>query len=663
MSRNARHVVREKSGEDAPLWRMFHPDFKGKVVVVACKDGEEWFNLTIRDNFRVHDPAALKVELPQGKGDLGALGDPHAVGVLKQHTEKHGDKRLRKSKKPHDAVVVPHLVPEVAGISRIRLRKYNDYVVVSDTLEGLSVPGGGAAAGGSSAGSKPANDKKRKGDASAASGQKGLKLRRTRTAAILQPKPVFATPPSSPKVSDVEIKKEDRRSPSIEVVNPPSVRAEDTTKKPAAQTIDDSLDSADNLIDPYDIENRGGGGVGWGGKPKSPVSEKPKSPIAEKASVSTAAGNGVEDQPSIQPSETELEFYYRSYAIMGGLGTPYETLRARGLPRGNRINQLSSMLVGSSIIANAIMEDYESLGHKEEETARLRAEVKALVKAAREGAEQLKNDKAAFEKLKQTEAWATTADLKQVRSLAKLLSEERKGWREACARENEKLFRVLQELNNLKATNVALMKEKAVAEVATKEAEAHGAKVLEEADADCNKLNKIVEDLKVEVQNRVIILEEVTARATEAEARAREAAGARDSLTISLDQLKADRDWMRDQGIGHIVGTVLDAPENATAVNELKERAREAGFKAGYNECLSHVNPFYQSKFTDKRSGFHGIDTEALYAAVVHAYNNLSLSAIEDIEKCLEAEDYVDRLQLLYEHPEEDAGTSATKED
>ncbi|KAF5802909.1 hypothetical protein HanXRQr2_Chr06g0265081 [Helianthus annuus] len=189
---------------------------------------------------------------------------------------------------------------------------------------------------------------------------------------------------------------------------------------------------------------------------------------------------------------------------MGGLGTPYETLRARGLPRGNRINQLSSMLVGSSIIANAIMEDYESLGHKEEETARLRAEVKALVKAAREGAEQLKNDKAAFEKLKQTEAWATTADLKQVRSLAKLLSEERKGWREACARENEKLFRVLQELNNLKATNVALMKEKAVAEVATKEAEAHGAKVLEEADADCNKLNKIVEDLKVYT---VIILE------------------------------------------------------------------------------------------------------------------------------------------------------------
>ncbi|KAF5805296.1 hypothetical protein HanXRQr2_Chr05g0207621 [Helianthus annuus] len=257
------------------------------------------------------------------------------------------------------------------------------------------------------------------------------------------------------------------------------------------------------------------------------------------------------------------------------------------------------MLVGSSIIANAIMEDYESLGRKEEKIARLRAEAEALVKAAREGAEQLKKDK--------------------VRTLAKLLSDERKGWKEACARENEKLFRVRQELTNLKAANAALIKEKTAAEAAAKGVEARVSKVLEEADADRNKLNKSVEDLKVEVQNRVTILEDVTAHASEAEARAREATKARDSLTVSLNQLKADRDWMRDHDIGHIVGTILDAPENAAAVNEMKECARRAGFKAGYNECLGHVNPFYQSKFTDERSRFHGIDTEALYAAAVDA--------------------------------------------
>ncbi|KAJ0626844.1 hypothetical protein HanHA89_Chr01g0018601 [Helianthus annuus] len=115
--------------------------------------------------------------------------------------------------------------------------------------------------------------------------------------------------------------------------------------------------------------------------------------------------------------------------ILGVLGTPLEVNRVRALPRELRINQLFSMLVGSSIVANAIMEDYKVLGRREEETARLWAEAEELVKAAREGAEQLERDKAAFEQHKQTEEWAATAGLKQVRTLAKLLSDERKSWK------------------------------------------------------------------------------------------------------------------------------------------------------------------------------------------------------------------------------------------
>ncbi|KAJ0668926.1 hypothetical protein HanPI659440_Chr17g0695221 [Helianthus annuus] len=209
MSRKARPVVQEKMVE-APLWRMFCADFKGKVAVIAGEDGEEGFNRTIRDNFRLPERDVLEVVLPQGKGivvyfslivfkqvvpnecllmernaeDLGALGDPAAASVPKQRVQKMGNKRFRKQKKPHEPVVIPPLVPEVAGISRTHLRKYNDYMVVSDTLEGLGVLGGAAATGGSSVGAKPVDDKKRKGDAPVAGRQKGLKLRRTRTTAI-----------------------------------------------------------------------------------------------------------------------------------------------------------------------------------------------------------------------------------------------------------------------------------------------------------------------------------------------------------------------------------------------------------------------------------------------------------------------------------------------
>ncbi|KAF5812534.1 hypothetical protein HanXRQr2_Chr03g0087491 [Helianthus annuus] len=150
MSRKARPVVRGKV-VDAPLLRMFCPDFKGKVEGILGP----WETLMPR--------------------------------VPKQHVEKHGDKRLHRPKKLHEPVVVPPLVPEIAGISRVRLHKYNDYVVESDTLEGLGVLGGGAAAGGSSTGSRPADDKKRKGDAHAAGGQKGPKLRRARGVAISKP--------------------------------------------------------------------------------------------------------------------------------------------------------------------------------------------------------------------------------------------------------------------------------------------------------------------------------------------------------------------------------------------------------------------------------------------------------------------------------------------
>ncbi|KAJ0717223.1 hypothetical protein HanPI659440_Chr13g0521181 [Helianthus annuus] len=120
---------------------------------------------------------------------------------------------------------------------------------------------------------------------------------------------------------------------------------------------------------------------------------------------------------------------------------------------------------------------------------------------------------------------------------------------------------------------------------------------------------------------------------------------------------------MREHDIAHIVETILDAPENATSVDEMNERARQAGFKAGYKKCLSDVTPFVTSRLTDERSGFHGVDTKAAYITAVDAYNKLSISALDDIEKCLEVEDYMDRLRLLFDPPEEDEGAGGAKND
>ncbi|KAJ0476561.1 hypothetical protein HanHA300_Chr13g0478741 [Helianthus annuus] len=200
------------------------------------------------------------------------------------------------------------------------------------------------------------------------------------------------------------------------------------------------------------------------------------------------------------------------------------------------------MLVGGSIVANAILEDYTTLARREEETIQLRAKAEALMKTAQAAEEHLEKQKAKLEKLKKTEEWAASSDLKQVHSLATLLTEECKLWKEACARENEKLFHLRQKLNNLKAVNATPVKEKTAAEAAVKEAEARGAAAIKDAEARVAAAVKELADANAD----------------------------RSNLNKTVEELQ-------------IVEAILDAPENTAAVANVNERARHAGFKAGYN--------------------------------------------------------------------------------
>ncbi|KAM0009925.1 hypothetical protein Hdeb2414_s0083g00781721 [Helianthus debilis subsp. tardiflorus] len=238
--RRARPVVREKNGEDTALWRMFDPDFSGKVELLPCAEGEG-FNLDIVGNFRVPTRDVLNAPMPQGKGNLGALGKFETKTVPKKHAEKkHAKKLVRglQTKKP-EATAMPSLVSHVAGISRSCYRGYTDYVVVSDTLEGLGVPGGGAAAGGTSTGSKPADERKRKPEKAVDAGEKKhSRIQTKRTAAVSQAKPAVAAEPQQEDFSylfdaplspshdtavDAGVNKE-FNCPFVKVVSEPSAR-------------------------------------------------------------------------------------------------------------------------------------------------------------------------------------------------------------------------------------------------------------------------------------------------------------------------------------------------------------------------------------------------------------------------------------------------------
>ncbi|KAJ0622005.1 hypothetical protein HanIR_Chr01g0015211 [Helianthus annuus] len=691
--RRARPVLREKSGEKAVgLWRMFEPDFEGRVDLVAC--GQlEGFNLEIVGNFRVPTREILNAPVRGNKGTLGDLGKFKVKVGPKKHVERKQVKKPARGrgKEKTEGSTAPPLVSQAAGFGCSRC---------------------GAAIGGTAAGSTVAGEKRKPEQAAAGGGElKRRKLQSKRTGPT-QKKPAvtaeqqdagfsfFDAPlsPSHTTAADAGVPKEPA-APFVKVVPDPTVQAERTAEKVATQ-IFDTVDSSNNLISPNNGDNLDLR-FSDAGKQKSDA-EPQKSPAGEKVTGSSSGGAGY-DGPPIQPWESELEYYYRTYTPDRGTSyhRPPWTVMQGGDISNDHLHARRFWVVWAPHLKLIVPE----------EAARLRAEAEELVKAARAGAEQLERDRAAFEKQKQTAEWAATAELKQVHTLAKLLSDERKSWneklsnerktwKESWAKQNENPFRARQELANLRAANAYLAKEKAVAEAAVgraKEDEARTAKALEEAknagarfanalneaNADCTRLNQTV--------TREVKVADLTARVTVAEKRANEVVEARDALTSSFNQLEADCEWMRSRGIAHvsitcllyqmfsddliilvlqIVQSIMDAPETATGLDLVKQRARDAGFKAGYSRCISHINVMSKGGYTEERSGFRDVDTEALLDAVVASFYDTPLSCVEKLNECLEAADYVDRLRMLYADAEEEntagggqdgAGTSGTK--
>ncbi|KAM0070011.1 hypothetical protein Hdeb2414_s0001g00008251 [Helianthus debilis subsp. tardiflorus] len=187
--------------------------------------------------------------------------------------------------------------------------------------------------------------------------------------------------------------------------------------------------------------------------------------------------------------------------VLRGVGTPTELARLRASGCDNLYLQHSLHLFGGSMTGNVILRDWYPLARKEEECDRLKSKAAAVaMDKIRASEERLLKEKADFEAYKRTKEWAMAAGHKQVRSLTDLLSEVRKLWKEAFARENENFYRLHQENVILKAANAALVKEKIATVAAMKDAEASSeamVKALEEANVGHTRMAKTIEGAKV----------------------------------------------------------------------------------------------------------------------------------------------------------------------
>ncbi|KAF5753893.1 hypothetical protein HanXRQr2_Chr17g0785201 [Helianthus annuus] len=326
--RKARPVLREKSVDAVGLWRMFEPDFKGQVDLIPV-ELREGFNLEIVGNFRVPKRDVVQAPVPEGaKAILADLGK-FEKRIPKKHVEKKQVKKTTRGrgKGRAEGSDAPALVSQAAGTYRSYYRRDNDYVVVSDTLEGLGVLGIGAAAGGTAAGPPVVGDKREPEQKAAGGGEPKRRKLQSKRAAPAQKKPAVAAGfsffdfPSSPThtpAADAEVPKEPvvPKEPAAPFVRDPTVQVEKTVEKTASQ-IFDTVDSSDNLISP----NEGDGldlRFSDAGKQKSHAevrqhgAEPQKTAAGEKVTGSSSGGAGY-DGPPIQPGESELEYYYRTY--------------------------------------------------------------------------------------------------------------------------------------------------------------------------------------------------------------------------------------------------------------------------------------------------------------------------------------------------------------
>ncbi|KAJ0576014.1 hypothetical protein HanIR_Chr05g0219361 [Helianthus annuus] len=120
--RKARPVLREKGGADAVgLWRMFEPDFEGRVELIAV-ELKKGFNLEILSNFRVPSRAVLDAPVPgDARGILADLGKFEKRIPKKTVEKKTVKKTVRgRGKGSSEGSVAPSSVAE-AAVVRLRV--------------------------------------------------------------------------------------------------------------------------------------------------------------------------------------------------------------------------------------------------------------------------------------------------------------------------------------------------------------------------------------------------------------------------------------------------------------------------------------------------------------------------------------------------------------
>ncbi|KAJ0714590.1 hypothetical protein HanPI659440_Chr13g0491171 [Helianthus annuus] len=261
--------------------------------------------------------------------------------------------------------------------------------------------------------------------------------------------------------------------------------------------------------------------------------------------------------------------------------------------------------------------------------------------------------------------WSAAGWERKAEAEAALLAEARKCWKEICEKDNNEKRALRTDVTNLKAKIEKLKKEKAEAKAARDEARSHRERNEQREVQTCTILalrNKEIEELttllsdkeqtkaELESAQKELQLErvekaETSRRLTETEEKLENSETAWVTAESLVEPLENDMLWMRHHGVINVANSILNSIDLDQTVANLMVTARSDRYNQGYAECTQHVNDALKVDLDNNRSAMRGVDTEAAHATAKIECNNLCLPVMDLVTAALQSDDFVAKLK------------------
>ncbi|KAJ0946846.1 hypothetical protein HanRHA438_Chr01g0008481 [Helianthus annuus] len=259
----------------------------------------------------------------------------------------------------------------------------------------------------------------------------------------------------------------------------------------------------------------------------------------------------------------------------------------------------------------------------------------------------------------------------KLRAAEELLSKERVEFKKICEKDNQRPYAARNKITYLEAQNSALSKKVEDLAADKKRVEAELKTQVSSKDRDLAAKDVEIAELKHRLREQTdksesleIDLESERVKAATAEEAKKKAEEARDVSTAALnvaqnnysgvqgivDTLDSEAEWMRGRGVVLMANSILNASELDGAVATLIDASRAVGHCGGYLECAQHVEEALDQAFDVNHCSVTD-QAEAELAHTEKAYDHLSLPIMDMVAKALEHDDWCQRLKQILDPP------------